>query len=115
MPAASYHFQALGHDVLLQNRIATEEDAVILMEERQPVLLEGYEATIIGQAADAVDVLNFTAGDFRLETGQLADQVGKVYRRDLLNRFLIQAVNGVRHIETPLRAGRAGDDDLRTG
>lgn len=47
------------------------------MEERQPVLLEGDETTIIGQAADAINVLNFTAGDFRLEAGKLADQVGK--------------------------------------
>ena len=110
--AAAHDLDMVGHQVLLQDRVAPEEDAVIFVEQRQAVLLEADKAAIIGQAADTIDILHFAAGDFGLETGQLADQIGEIDGGDLLDIFGRDGVDRIGYVEATLGAGRAGDDDI---
>ena len=110
--AAAHDLDALRHQVEPVDAVAAEEIAVILVEHRQPVLLEGDEATVARQAAQADDVLDLAAGVLDREAGQLAEQVGEVDRRELLDVGVAQRVDRVGDVEAALLASRASNDDV---
>jgi hypothetical protein len=85
------------------------------VEQRQPVLLEGDEAAVAGQTAQPDDVLDLATGILDREPRQLAEQIGEVERRELLDIGIAERVDRIGDVEATLFACRAGDDDVGAG
>ena len=74
--------------------------------------MERLEPALIGDAAQAIDILHLATRRFRQDAGDLAEQVGKAQRRELADGGVGQRGDGIGDVELALRGRGAGDDDV---